>query len=254
MHYHRPKQSKNNDQDIIFGVFPVLEALRSGADVDKVLIQQGLKSPQIQEMKDLMRDAELPVQFVPKEKLDRVTKANHQGVIGFISPVSFAPIEEVLQRVFEEGRDPFLLILDRVTDVRNFGAICRTAECAGIDAVIVPTRGSARISSDAVKTSAGALMNLPVCRSNNLKETIEYLKNSGLRIAACTEKADDSLFNSKLLGPIAILMGSEEDGISPEYLKKADIQVKIPMYGKTESLNVSVASALVIYEVMRNRG
>ena len=138
------------------------------------------------ELRQLLSDMEVPSQVVPKEKLDRVTRANHQGIIGMMSPVAFSPLEEVLQRVYEEGRDPFLLILDRVTDVRNFGAICRTAECAGVDAVIVPSRGSARIGSDALKTSAGALMYLPVCRSSNLKDTLDYLKNSGLKIVACT--------------------------------------------------------------------
>jgi 23S rRNA (guanosine2251-2'-O)-methyltransferase len=238
---------------MIFGIFPILEALRSAADVDKVILQTGLRSPQLQELRALLEELEIPFQMVPREKLDRMTRANHQGVIGFISPVTFQPIEEVLQRVYESGRDPFLLILDRVTDVRNFGAICRTAECAGMDAVIIPSRGSARVGGDAMKTSAGALMNLPVCRSNNLKDTLEYLKNSGIRLVACTEKTETSLFNVSLEGPMGIMMGSEEDGISPEYLKKCDARVKIPMFGKTESLNVSVATALVVYEVLRQR-
>jgi 23S rRNA (guanosine2251-2'-O)-methyltransferase len=245
----RPKQ----ESDIIFGMFPVLEALRSAADLDKVIMQLGLRSPHLHEMKQLLTELDIPLQMVPKEKLDRVTRANHQGIIGFMSPVTFQPLEEVLQRVYEEGRDPFLMILDRVTDVRNFGAICRTAECAGVDAVIVPSRGSARIGADALKTSAGALLHLPVCRSLNLKETLEYLKQSGLQLVACTEKTEVDLFDQKMTGPIAIVMGSEEDGISPEYLKKCDLRVKIPMSGKTESLNVSVATALVVYEVVRQR-
>ena len=248
--HHKPAQDTS---EMIFGIFPILEALRSAADVDKVILQTGLRSPQIQELRALLEELEIPLQMVPREKLDRMTRANHQGVIGFISPVTFQPIEEVLQRVYESGRDPFLLILDRVTDVRNFGAICRTAECAGMDAVIIPSRGRARVGGDAMKTSAGALMNLPVCRSNNLKDTLEYLKNSGIRLVACTEKTETSLFNVGLEGPMGILMGSEEDGISPEYLKKCDARVKIPMFGKTESLNVSVATALVVYEVLRQR-
>jgi len=162
-------------------------------------------------------------------------------------------LEEVLQRVFEQGRDPFLMVLDRVTDVRNFGAICRSAECAGADAIIIPARGSARIGGDAVKTSAGALMHLPVIRSMNLKDTLEYLKNSGIRIAGASEKAKNVLYDTDLSGPICILMGSEETGISPEYLKKCDELVKIPMLGQTESLNVSVAAGLVLYEVVRQR-
>jgi 23S rRNA (guanosine2251-2'-O)-methyltransferase len=253
MDYSTNQRKPKQDSDFIFGMFPVLEALRSSADLDKVIMQLGLRSPHLHEMKQLLTELDIPLQMVPKEKLDRITRANHQGVIGFMSPVTFQPLEEVLQRVYEDGRDPFLLILDRVTDVRNFGAICRTAECAGIDAVIVPTRGSARIGGDALKTSAGALMYLPVCRSQNLKETLEFLKQSGLQLVACTEKTETDLFHQKLSGPIAIVMGSEEDGISPEYLKKCDIRVKIPMIGKTESLNVSVATALVVYEVVRQR-
>jgi len=253
MDYSTNQRKPKQDSDFIFGMFPVLEALRSSADLDKVIMQLGLRSPHLHEMKQMLTELDIPLQMVPKEKLDRITRANHQGIIGFMSPVTFQPLEEVLQRVYEDGRDPFLLILDRVTDVRNFGAICRTAECAGIDAVIVPTRGSARIGGDALKTSAGALMYLPVCRSQNLKETLEFLKQSGLQLVACTEKTEIDLFHQKLAGPIAIVMGSEEDGISPEYLKKCDIRVKIPMIGKTESLNVSVATALVVYEIVRQR-
>jgi 23S rRNA (guanosine2251-2'-O)-methyltransferase len=252
---NRPFNSKPapDSSEMIFGMFPVLEALRSAADVDKVILQTGLRSPQLQELRSLLEELEIPLQLVPREKLDRMTRANHQGVIGFISPVTFQPIEEVLQRVYEAGRDPFLLILDRVTDVRNFGAICRTAECAGVDAVIFPSRGSARVGGDAMKTSAGALMNLPVCRSNNLKDTLDYLKNSGIRLVGCTEKTDAPLYETPLEGPMGIIMGSEEDGISPEYLKRCDARVKIPMFGKTGSLNVSVATALVVYEVVRQR-
>lgn len=247
------KKPKIDEGEMIFGMHPVLEALKSGADVDKVLLQTGLRSPQLGELRRLLEEQEIPMQLVPQEKLNRMTRSNHQGVIGYISPVSFAPLEEVLQQVFESGKDPFLLVLDRITDVRNFGAICRTAECAGIDAVIVPSRGSARIGGDALKTSAGALMNLPVCRSPNLKETLDYLKNSGISLLACTEKTETDIYQAELSGPVCIVMGSEEDGISPEYLKRCDNKVKIPMFGKTGSLNVSVAAAVVIYEVVRQR-
>jgi 23S rRNA (guanosine2251-2'-O)-methyltransferase len=181
------------------------------------------------------------------------SRINHQGLVAFLSPVDFQPIEEVLQRVYERGEDPFLLILDRITDVRNFGAICRTAECAGVHAVIVPARGSARIGGDAVKTSAGALMHIPVCRSMNLKDTLQYLKDAGIRIAGASEKGKDKLFDAELGGPMGILMGSEETGISPEYLKKCDTLLSIPMQGETSSLNVSVAAGIMIYEVLRQR-
>lgn len=253
MNPNRNNRRQAEPGDMIFGIFPVLEALRSGAEPDKILLQQGLKTPHLAELRELTAKTEVPVQVVPREKLDRMTRANHQGVIGLMSPVAFAPLEEVLNRVFEQGRDPFFLLLDRVTDVRNFGAICRTAECSGVDAVIVPSRGSARIGADALKTSAGALMNLPVCRSANLKDTIDYLKASGLRVFACTEKGKTSIFEAQIEGPVLIMMGSEEDGISPEYLKRADEQLLIPMFGKTGSLNVSVATALMLYEVVRKR-
>jgi len=248
---NRRPQAK--DPDMIFGMHPVLEALRKGADFDKVLLQQGLRSPQLVELRGMLDEYEIPVQVVPQEKLNRLTPANHQGVIGFITPVTFQPLEEIMQRVYESGRDPFLLVLDRVTDVRNFGAICRTAECAGIDAVIVPTRGSARIGGDALKTSAGALLNLPVCRAANLKETLDYIKNSGILLVAVTEKTESSVHQTPLTGPVCLVLGSEEDGISPEYLKRCDKRVKIPMFGKTGSLNVSVAAAVVIYETVRQR-
>lgn len=243
---------KSKDE-FIFGIHPLEEALEKGKEIDKVLMQHGLHSPQINALKKQLDGLGIPVQSVPKEKLNALTRKAHQGIIAFLSPVEFQPLDEVLQRVFELGRDPFLMVLDRVTDVRNFGAICRSAECAGADAIIIPARGSARIGGDAVKTSAGALMHLPVIRSMNLKDTLEYLKNSGIRIAGASEKAKNVLYQTNLSGPICILMGSEETGISPEYLKKCDELVKIPMHGQTESLNVSVAAGLVLYEVVRQR-
>jgi 23S rRNA (guanosine2251-2'-O)-methyltransferase len=246
-------QNHKSKDEFIFGIHPLEEALEKGKEIDKVLMQHGLHSPQISAIKKQLEALGIPLQAVPKEKLNALTRKAHQGLIAFLSPVEFQPLEEVLQRVFEQGRDPFLMVLDRVTDVRNFGAICRSAECAGSDAIIIPARGSARIGGDAVKTSAGALMHLPVIRSMNLKDTLEYLKNSGIRIAGASEKAKNVLYDTDLSGPICILMGSEETGISPEYLKKCDELVKIPMLGQTESLNVSVAAGLVLYEVVRQR-
>jgi 23S rRNA (guanosine2251-2'-O)-methyltransferase len=200
-----------------------------------------------------LAELDIPVSYVPKEKLMQYSRINHQGLVAFLSPVDFQPIDEVLQRVFEQGEDPFLLILDRITDVRNFGAICRTAECAGVHAVIVPARGSARIGGDAVKTSAGALMHIPVCRSMNLKDTLQFLKDSGMRIVGASEKGNAQLFEAELSGPLGIIMGSEETGISPEYLKKCDAMLNIPMRGETSSLNVSVAAGIMLYEVVRQR-
>jgi 23S rRNA (guanosine2251-2'-O)-methyltransferase len=218
-----------------------------------VLLQNGTSGPMISEIKKHLTELDVPVIPVPKEKLMQFTRFNHQGVVAYISPVSFMPLEEVLQRVYESGKDPLFMVLDRVTDVRNFGAICRTAECAGVDAIIVPARGSARIGADALKTSAGALMNIPVCRSMNLKDTLQMLKDSGIRIAGASEKAEKMMYDTDLSGPLCLIMGSEETGISPEYLKKCDALIRIPMFGSTGSLNVSVAAGVITYEIIRQR-
>jgi 23S rRNA (guanosine2251-2'-O)-methyltransferase len=248
---HAPKNAVK--EEMVFGVHPVSEALNHGVAIDKVMIQQGLQHPQLRELKKALDQEGIPVLTVPREKLDRLSRGNHQGLIALVSPIVFQPLDEILNRVYESGRDPFILMLDRVTDVRNFGAICRTALCAGVDAVLVPSRGAARIGGDAVKTSAGALFSLPVCRSENLKETIVALKESGLQMAAITEKGKSVLFNADLKGPICLILGSEEDGVSEAYLRKCDVQLAIPMNGTTGSLNVSVAAALAMYEVMRQR-
>lgn len=240
-------------EGLLFGVHPLLEAIRAGKEIDRVLLQNGTSGPMISEIKKHLADLDVPVIPVPKEKLMQFTRFNHQGVVAYISPVSFMPLEEVLQRVYESGRDPLFMVLDRVTDVRNFGAICRTAECAGVDAIIVPARGSARIGADALKTSAGALMNIPVCRSMNLKDTLQMLKDSGIRIAGASEKAEKMMYDTDLSGPLCLIMGSEETGISPEYLKKCDALIRIPMFGSTGSLNVSVAAGVITYEIIRQR-
>lgn len=240
-------------EDFLFGFRPVLEALRSGKEIDKILVQKGLTNQQLPELIQLAKELNVTISINPPEKLDRITRKNHQGVIAFAAYVQFSSIENIIADTFEKGETPLLLILDRVTDVRNFGAICRTAECAGVHAIIIPEKGGAQINSDAMKTSAGAISYLPICREYNLKKTIEYLKESGLQIIACTEKTDDLLYAPDYTLPTAIIMGSEEDGVSPEYLKRSDHLVKIPMYGKIESLNVSVAAGVLIYEVVRGR-
>jgi 23S rRNA (guanosine2251-2'-O)-methyltransferase len=227
--------------------------LRGGRELDKILVRKGSGSGPLKEILHIAAEKGIPVLDVPLEKLNRVTTKNHQGVIAFVSPVGFASLETIIAGVYEQGRDPFILILDRVTDVRNFGALCRTAECAGVDAVIIPSRGSARIGADALKSSAGALQNIAVCREANLKNSLKYLKDCGIKIAGCTEKTEGILYQTDLTGPVAVVMGSEEDGISPEYLKFCDIRVKIPMKGKTGSLNVAAAAAVCLYEIVRQR-
>ena len=240
-------------QEMVYGIRPVLEALDSGKEVEKVFIQKGLRSDTFTELMPMLKEKSVPYQFVPIEKLNRITRKNHQGIVAYISPVAFYRIEDILPGIYEEGRTPFVIILDRVTDVRNFGAILRTAECAGVDAVIIPSRNSAQLNSGTVKSSAGAIFKVPICRSDNLKDTLDYLKESGLRIAAATEKTEQSCFATDLTGPLALLLGSEGEGISEAYLKKADVWIRIPLLGEIESLNVSVAAGVLMYEVVRQR-
>ncbi len=240
-------------QEMIFGIRPIIEAINAGKEVEKVLVQKGLRSENFKDLMALLKERDFPYQFVPIEKMHRVTRKNHQGVIAFISPVVFYQIEDILPGLYEAGRTPFILILDKITDVRNFGAILRTAECTGVDGVVIPSKNSAQLNSGTVKSSAGAIFRVPICRSENLKTTIDFLKDSGLKIVAATEKAESTHFQSDLTGPIGIILGSEGEGISGEYLKKTDQQVNIPMLGEIESLNVSVAAGVLMYEVVRQR-
>jgi len=239
--------------DLVFGLHPVMELLRSGKEVEKVFAQSGNRTPELAEITNHCRAHGIPVQFVPVEKLNRLTRKNHQGVVAFVCPIEYQSLENVVQMVFEEGRDPFVLMLDRVTDVRNFGAIARTAFAAGVDAIVIPDKGSALINGDAMKTSAGALSLINVCRVANMKDAIDFLQASGLRVVGFTEKAKESLWISDLTGPLCVMMGSEEDGISPAYLKRLDAHLMIPMPGDIDSLNVSVATGIVCFEVVRQR-
>ena len=241
------------DKDFIFGIRPVIEAINSGKNIDKLMIRKGLKGELYYELMTLVKQFEIPVQIVPNERINRVTPKNHQGVLAFISPIEFQNIEQILPTLYEKGKVPFIVMLDKVTDVRNFGAISRTAECAGVDAVIIPDKGSARISADAVKTSAGALHNVPVCRVKSLTKAIRFLQDSGVQIIAATEKASDYYYQVDFTMPTAILMGAEDRGVAIEYLKICDKMVKIPVLGEIESLNVSVAASILIYEAVKQR-
>ena len=240
--------------DIAFGTRAVMEALQSGREIERILLQKGTQNDLFREIIVTARQQHVPVSSVPIEKLNRVTRKNHQGVIAFLSSVVYASLDNVINECYQQGQDPLLVIMDRVTDVRNFGAIARTAECLGVHAMVIPNKGNARLGGDAMKASAGALNHILVCREENLKRTIQYLKSSGIRVIACTEKADTLLPQQDLLGPVALLLGSEEDGISEAYLKLADAVVKIPMTGTIASLNVSVAASISLYEVIRQRG
>lgn len=240
-------------QEMVYGLRPVIEAIDSGKEMEKVLIQKGLKSDNFAELMAMIKEHDVPVQFVPYEKLQRVTRKNHQGVIAYISPITFFSIEDVLPQIYEDGKMPFILIMDRITDVRNFGAILRTAEGTGVDAVVFPSKNSAQLNSGTVKSSAGAIFKVPICRSDNLKTTIDFLKDSGLKIVAASEKAEQKYTEAEMTGPIALILGSEGEGVSPEYLKRSDVLVKIPMLGEIESLNVSVAAGVLMYEVVRQK-
>jgi 23S rRNA (guanosine2251-2'-O)-methyltransferase len=241
------------EDHLIFGTRAIIEALNAGKDIEKILIQKGLSNELYNQLRQALRGKTVPLQFVPPEKLKRITDKNHQGVVAYLTEITYYSAEDLLSEVFEAGRTPLVLILDRITDVRNFGAVARTAECAGVDFIIIPSRGAAQINGDAIKTSAGALHRLRVCREDNLKSTLEFLKESGLQIVACHEKTEHLIYSADFSQPTAIIMGSEENGISNEYLKRSDLQVKIPMAGNIASLNVSVASGIVLFEAVKQR-
>lgn len=243
----------NKETEFIFGIRSVIEAIKSDKLIDKLVIRKGLTGELSQELLALVNEHQIPYQLVPNERINRITQKNHQGVVAFISPIEFQNIEQIVPSLFEAGKSPLFIILDKVTDVRNFGAITRTAECAAVDAIIIPEKGSARISGDAVKTSAGALHKIPVCRVQNLLHTIKFLKSSGLQVIAATEKAADYYYEIDFSVPTAILVGSEDQGVEVEYLRISDKLVKIPILGEIESLNVSVAAGVLMYEAVKQR-
>lgn len=238
---------------MIFGIRAVIEAVEAGKEIDRLLIKKDLQGELSRELFSAIKGYDIPVQRVPVEKLNRITRKNHQGVIAFITPVTYQHVENLVPTLFEEGKEPFFVLLDGVTDVRNFGAIARTAECAGVNAVIIPSRNSVSVNADAVKTSAGALHIIPVCRENQIASTIRYLKNSGIRIVGATEKAELDYTHATLDGPICLIMGAEDKGIQPEHLALCDEWVRIPILGQIESLNVSVAAGILIYETVKQR-
>lgn len=243
----------DSSPDLIFGIKPVLEGIRSGKEFDKIMLQKGAQGEAFQELFAEIRNANIAFQYVPYQKLNRITRKNHQGVVAFISPVAFQPIEEVLQMVYERGETPLFVALDRVTDVRNFGAVVRSAEAMGAHGILVPEKGSAQVNGDAVKTSAGALLRLPICRVRFLKEAFQYLKDGGIQIVGITEKANAPISELNFTLPTCLVLGSEEDGISPEYLNQCDASGIIPMPGGFDSLNVSVAAGMALYEAARQR-
>jgi len=240
-------------ENFIFGIRPVIEAVKSGKEMERILLQKNLRGESFRELFNLIRELNIPFQFVPIEKLNRLSKQNHQGVIAWVTEIPYQKIENILPAIYEEGLIPMVLFLDNITDVRNFGAIARTAECAGVDAIVIPVRGSAMINSEAIKTSAGALYKVPVCRTTEPVATIEFLKHSGLQILAATEKGSKDYTEADLMKPSALILGSEGKGISAEILKLVDERIKIPLSGEIESLNVSVTAGILLFEIIRQR-
>ena len=239
--------------ETIFGTRAVMEAIRASREIEKVFIQAGLNNDLIKELITTAKANQVPFTFVPQQKLNNLSSKNHQGVVCVLSAVQYASLENIIDKIYSEGKEPLLLILDRVTDVRNFGAIARTAECAGVHAIVLGDKGNAPITGDAMKTSAGALSHLPVCRVKDMRKTFRFLKDNGIRIIACTEKAEKHIYEIDLNSPLALILGSEEDGISPELLREADHLAKIPLSGNIGSLNVSVAAGVCVYEAIRQK-
>lgn len=238
---------------LIYGTHALLEALEAGREIDKIFVRRGLKSDEIQYITSLACERVIPLQVVPEEKLNRITRKAHQGVLAFLSEIEYTQLEQLLPMLYEEGKMPFVVVLDGLTDVRNFGAIARTAECAGADAIIIPERGSVSVTADAVKTSAGALLRLPVCRVSSVGAALRLLQDSGVHVVTASEKAASVYTETPMTPPIAIVLGSESDGPSTDTLRRSDNIVRIPQHGSIGSLNVSVAGGILIYEVLRQQ-
>ena len=236
----------------IYGIRAVIEAINSSKDIDKVFIQTGLKGKLIGQLESLIRKNKINFSYVPTQKLDRLSKKNHQGVIARIAPIKFYTIES-FSEVIEKSKNPFILILDQINDVRNFGAIIRTAEISGVDGIIIQNSSSAPVNSDTIKTSAGAIFNIPICKVNHIKDAIYHLQSMNISIISASEKSEKNIYDVDLKGPLAIIMGSEHKGINKSVINLSNESVKLPMYGKIESLNVSVACGIFLYEVVRQR-
>lgn len=239
--------------EMIFGIRAIIEAIQAGKEIDKIIIKKDIQSELSKELLTVLKDMHIPIQRVPVERINRMTKKNHQGVVAFISPIAYQSVEQLVPTLFEEGKNPLFIMLDGITDVRNFGAIARTCECAGVDAIIIPSKNSVSVNADAIKTSAGALHTIPVCRETNLTTTIKYLKACGFNIIAATEKGDYDYTKANYTLPTCIIMGAEDKGVAYEHLALCNEWIKIPLYGSIESLNVSVAAGVVIYEAIKQR-
>ena len=237
----------------IFGIRAIIEAIKSGESIDKVFVQKGISGELFKEMEFLLRQEGINSSYVPVEKLNRLVKGNHQGAVANISPIEFHNIDDLVLNVIESGKTPLFLLLDQLSDVRNFGAIVRTAECTGVSGIIIQKKGGAPINGDTIKTSAGAIFKIPVCKVDHIKDAVFHMQSSGIKVIAATEKADNYIYDMSFKEPCAIVMGSEGKGINPSVLKVVDKRAKLPILGAIESLNVSVACGAFLYEAVRQR-
>jgi len=240
-------------EHLIFGIRAIIEAINAGKEVDKVFIQKDAQGDLMQDLMKTMKKNSINFSYVPVEKLNRLTSNNHQGAVATIAPISFVSLESLVEGVIESGKKPLFLILDQLSDARNFGAIIRTAECTGVDGIIVQKQGSAPVNGDTVKTSAGAVFNVPICKVDHIKDAIFYLQGSGIKTVAATEKTEQNIYDIDFSEPVAIIMGSEDRGVNPSVLKIVDEKAKLPMFGTIGSLNVSVACGAFLYETIRQR-
>lgn len=239
--------------EYIFGIRAVIEAIEAGKQIDRILIKKDLQGELANELFDLIRTHHIVNQRVPVQRIDRITRKNHQGVVAQLAAVTYHNLDNIVPQLYEDGILPIVIVLDGITDVRNFGAIARTAECIGANAIVIPERGSVTVNADAIKTSAGALHHLPVCRHRNIPSALRLLKDNGYHIVAASEKASISYTQADLTTPVALVMGAEDTGISPEALRLCDTIVSLPMFGNISSLNVSVAAGVMMYEIVRQR-
>ncbi|MBP0903426.1 23S rRNA (guanosine(2251)-2'-O)-methyltransferase RlmB [Mariniflexile gromovii] len=240
-------------QTQIFGIRAIIEAINSEETLDKVFLQKGLHGELYSELETLIRTNSINLSYVPVEKLNRLTKGNHQGAVAQISPIAFHDLETLVLNVMESGKTPLFLLLDQLSDVRNFGAIIRTAECTGVNGIIIQKKGGAPVNGDTIKTSAGAVFKIPICKVDHIKDAVFHMQASGIKVIAATEKTDDTLYDVSFTEPCAIIMGSEDRGINPSILKVVDAKAKLPLLGEIESLNVSVACGAFLYEAVRQR-
>ena len=241
------------ESEMIFGIHAIIEAIDAGKEIDKILLKNDMQGRLSQELFQAIEGREIPVMRVPVERINRITMKNHQGALAFTIPVPYQHIEDIIPTLYEQGKDPFIVVLDGITEVRNIGAIARTCECAGVHAIVIPQKNSASINADAIKTSAGALLKIPVCREKNLTHAIQFLKISGLKIIAASDKATENFTDISYTNAVALVRGAEDVGIAIENKRLCDTEVKIPIIGTISSLNVSVATGIIVYEALKQR-